>query len=187
MKRNVHTKMRIRRSLINRASSLFLKTRHASSTVEKCAREYITEVVLLSSWSLKKSRAPMPLARNALRTWRNLSGATGEGEEIFVNGREVKSFAWHVLSLFPRGLITLIASAVGSIAGTRVENFIQKRCASAGGFVARGRSLREIWDNGITNVRGIPRVKSILEGKNGEIEKSIKQITQREAHRITAS
>jgi hypothetical protein len=111
---------------------------------------------------------------------------------VFVNGREVKSFAWHVLSLFPRGLITLIASTVSSIAGTRmeevVENFIQKRRAPAAGLVvARGRSLGEIWDNDITNVRGIPRVKSILEEKNGEIEKSIKQITQRKAHRITAS
>lgn len=55
---SVGTKMRIRRNLINRVSSLFLRTRRASSMMEKCAREHISEVVPLSSWSLKKSRAP---------------------------------------------------------------------------------------------------------------------------------
>lgn len=68
------------------------------------------------------------------------------------------------------------------IAGTKMEevleNFIQKRRAPRL-VVACKRSLQKIWDNGITNVGGIPRVKSTSERRMGKMEKNIKQIGER--------
>lgn len=90
-------KMRMRRSLINRASSLFLRTKRASSMMEKCARQHISEVVPLSSWSLKKNRAFAVRARNAPKNLKKFEQSYRK--EVSVNGQEVKSFAWHALSL----------------------------------------------------------------------------------------
>lgn len=139
--RNAGTKMRMRRNLINQASSLFLRTRRASSMMEKCAREHISEVVPLSSSSLKKKKNRAPAGsretfQDVEKIWMELPK---EWEDLFVNGREVRSFSSHTLclSFFPRGLITLIASAMDPIAGTKMEevleNFIQKSHAPAAG------------------------------------------------------
>lgn len=92
-------KMRMRRGLINRARVRYSwgRSKLAGSMMEKCARQHIPEVVPLSSWSLKMNKALAVRARNVPKNLKKFEQSYRK--EVSDNGWEVKSFAWHALSL----------------------------------------------------------------------------------------
>lgn len=181
----------MRRGLINRARVRYSwgRGKLAVAMMEKCARQHIPEVVPLSSWSLKMNKALAARARNAPKNLKKFEQSYRK--EVSVNGREVKSFAWHALflsqlflslSLILQGLITLIVSAIDPIAGTRMEevleNFIQKR--RTGNRIRHRRGRR---DRKYRRRKACSRKKKT---KKWGI-KQIKRTKKEETYRITMS